>query len=157
MTALEQAQAMRPILEKAVQSLSDIDGLQVKTVYPLWANLVKIGQVDTNGETGYRFLYEGDGELYKCVNGDPTFQADWVPGLETSALYVRGDASHAGTIDDPIPADRGMEYIYGKYYLDPEDGRIYKCQRTGEADGNTIVLAYLPHELVGHYFVEVTA
>ena len=26
----------------------------------------------------------------------------------------------------------------------------------GEAAGGTIVLQYLPHELVGHYFVEVT-
>ena len=27
---------------------------------------------------------------------------------------------------------------------------------TGEAAGGTVVLQYMPHELVGHYFVEVT-
>ena len=27
---------------------------------------------------------------------------------------------------------------------------------TGEAAGGTVVLQYLPHELVGHYFSEVT-
>ena len=41
------------------------------------------------------------------------------------------------------------------YYLDSEDRKTYKCQRTGEAAGGTVVLQYLPHELVGHYFVEI--
>ena len=59
-----------------------------------------------------------------------------------------------GTIDDPIPAARGMEYEYGKYYLDTEDGKTYLCNR-GEETGS-IVLYYLPHELVGQYFVEVS-
>lgn len=33
-----------------------------------------------------------------------------------------------------------------------QDGNLYLCQRTGEAAGGTIVLQYLPHELVGQYF-----
>ena len=49
-----------------------------------------------------------------------------------------------------------MEYVYGLYYTDSEDGKLYLCQRTGEAYGGTVVLQYLPHELVGHYFVEVS-
>ena len=36
-----------------------------------------------------------------------------------------------------------------------EDGELYLCQRTGEAAGGAVVLQYLPHELVGNYFVEV--
>ena len=36
-----------------------------------------------------------------------------------------------------------------------EDGKLYLCKRTGEAAGGTVVLQYLPHELVGNYFVEV--
>jgi len=154
MTYTEQAIKMRPYIEKAVQSLPDAEALQVKTLYPFWEDLVKVGKVDTNGEPGYRFCYRGDGELYKCTRGDPEFQKDWVPGLHTSALYVRIDETHAGTIDDPIPADRGMEYIYGKYYLDPEDGKTYLCKRTGEPEGGKIYLAYLPHEQVGQYFEE---
>lgn len=47
-----------------------------------------------------------------------------------------------------------MEYEYGKYYLDPEDGKTYLCKRLNET--GTIVLYYLPHELVGQYFEEVT-
>ena len=54
----------------------------------------------------------------------------------------------------PFPAARGMEYEYGKYYLDPEDGKTYLCKR-GEETGS-IVLYYLPHELIGQYFEEVT-
>lgn len=152
MTALEQAEHLRPYIEKAMQFLTDAEALQAKTLYPIWEDLVKKGKVDTEGKTGFRFFY--DGELYKCNLGDPEFREEWVPGIYTAALYVRIDDTHAGTIDDPIPADRGMEYIYGKYYLDPEDGKTYKCQRIGEADGGTVVLNYLPHELVGHYFVE---
>lgn len=72
------------------------------------------------------------------------------------AAALRIDERHDGTQDDPIPAERGMEYVYGLYYLDSEDGKLYLCQRTGEAAGGTVVLQYMPHELVGHYFVEVT-
>lgn len=155
MNYVEEARKTRPLIEKAVQSLPASDALQVKTLHPKWSDLVKLGHVYTNGEPGYRFWYEGDGELYACTKGDPTFQSDWIPGVGTGALYVRVNEENAGTIDDPIPADRGMEYTYGLYYLDPEDGKTYLCTRTGEADGDTVVLQYLPHELVGQYFAEV--
>ena len=71
-------------------------------------------------------------------------------------MYTVIDVTHAGTQDDPIPAERGMEYVYGLYYSDGEDGKLYQCHRTGEAYGGTVVLQYMPHELVGHYFTEVT-
>ena len=53
-------------------------------------------------------------------------------------------------IDDPIPAVAGMEYVYGKYYIEGET--VYICKRTGEAEGGTIVLQFLPSQLVGQYF-----
>ena len=71
-----------------------------------------------------------------------------------AVAWVVIDAGHAGTIDNPIPAARGMEYEYGKYYLDPEDSKTYLCKR-GEETGS-IVLYYLPHELIGQYFEEVS-
>lgn len=156
MSYVEQARIARPLIEKGVQSLSKSEALKVKKLHPHWGKLVKLGQVDTNGEPGYRFYYEGDGELYECVKGDPTFQADWIPGHEngTAALYVRVDEEHAGTQEDPIPADRGMVYTYGLYYEDPEDGKVYRCARAGATEGETITLQYLPHELVGQYFEE---
>ena len=47
-----------------------------------------------------------------------------------------------------------MEYEYGLYYFDPEDGKTYLCERIGEAEGGKIILQYLPHELIGNYFSE---
>ena len=69
------------------------------------------------------------------------------------ALWVVINTSSPGTIDDPFPAVRGMKYTYGLYYLDPDDGKTYLCKRGSET--GTIVLQYLPHELIGHYFKAV--
>lgn len=152
MNLLELARQTRPYIEKAAQSLSDADGLKAKALYPRWEALVKKGSV--TAEAGYRFTHGGN--LYKCVNANPTFQSDWVPGDGTAALYVRIDEAHTGTLADPIPAARSMEYVYGLHYADPEDGKTYLCTRTGEEAGGAITLHYLPHELVGLYFEEVT-
>ena len=149
---LEMARNLRPYIEQAAQSLSDADGLKAKALYPRWEVLVKKGSV--TAEAGFRFTHNGG--LYKCTNKNPTFQSDWIPGKGTAALYVRIDEAHPGTLADPIQAARSMEYTYGLYYADPEDGKVYLCTRTGEADGGTITLHYLPHELVGLYFQEVT-
>ena len=89
-------------------------------------------------------------------SGMPTSQADWTPD-KTPDIWAVIDAEHAGTQADPIPAARGMEYEYGKYYLDGEDGKVYLCERTGEQAGGKITLQYLPHELVGNYFKAVSA
>lgn len=78
---------------------------------------------------------------------------------DMSEYSLSGDITdhRDGTQDDPIPAARGMEYTYGLYYKDPEDTKLYLCERTGEAAGGKIVLQYLPHELVGNYFKAVNA
>lgn len=80
--------------------------------------------------------------------------AGWPPH-STPAMWTIIDLEHAGTKDDPIPAARGMEYTYGLYYRDPEDTKLYLCERTGEQSGGKIILQYLPHELVGNYFTAV--
>ena len=94
-----------------------------------------------------------EGNFYKCLQSH-TSQDNWTPDA-TPALWAVINVSSAGAVDDPIPAERGMEYEYGKYYYDSEDGRVYLCQRTGEAAGGTIVLHYMPHELTGNYFTLV--
>lgn len=145
----EKALGIKPYYQKASQSLSDTEALVVKGIYCTWEELVKLGSVEA--EAGYKFTYMGN--LYKCLDKNPKFQADWIPGSGTSALYVRIDESDAGdNISNPITAARGMEYIYGKYYLDHEDGKVYICSRVGAVDGEVIVLQHLPHELIGHYF-----
>ena len=140
MNLLELARQTRPYIEKAAQSLSDADGLKAKALYPRWEKLVQLGSV--TAEAGYRFTYNGD--LYKCVNANPTFQADWIPGNGTAALYVRIDEAHAGTLADPIPYDGNMELKAGLYYT--QSGVTYLCNRnTGQPVYNSLA------ELVGLY------
>lgn len=125
------------------QSISDNDILSCKALVKPWA----AGETVTPGTCR---LYQD--KVYR-VRQEHTTQEDWTPD-KTPALWAVIDMEHAGTEEDPIPAARGMDYIYGKYYLDPEDGKIYICERIGATSGETINLQYLPHELIGHYFVE---
>ena len=136
----ELARNLRPYIEEAAQSLPDADGLKAKALYPRWEVLVKKGSVEA--EAGYRFTYNGD--LYKCTDKNPKFQADWVPGNGTAALYVRIDEAHAGTLADPIPYDGNMELKAGLYYT--QSGVTYLCNRnTGQPVYNSLA------ELVGLY------
>lgn len=135
---------LRPIIEQAAVSLSDGEAASVPELITAWAYPVDYAEGD-------RRSYGG--KVHKCRKAH-TSQANWTPD-KTPALWAVIDAAHAGTQADPIPASRGMEYEYGKYYLDSEDGKTYKCERTGEAAGGKIVLQYLPHELVGNYFKAV--
>lgn len=135
---------LRPIIEQAAVSLSDGEAATVPELITAWAYPVAYAEGD-------RRSYGG--RVYKCRQAH-TSQEGWKPSA-TPALWVVIDVTHAGTQDDPIPASRGMEYEYGKYYLDSEDGKTYKCERIGEQSGNKITLQYLPHELVGQYFTEV--
>ena len=135
---------LRPIIERAAVSLSDGEAASVPELITAWAYPVAYAEGD-------RRSYGG--KVYKCRQGH-TSQADWTPD-KTPNLWAVIDAEHAGTQADPIPAARGMEYEYGKYYLDSEDGKTDKCERTGEAAGGKIVLQYLPHELIGNYFKAV--
>lgn len=139
------AKQLRQLIEQLAVTLDDETALTGVELFPRWA----IGRSYAVGDR-----VQHDGILYKCVQAHTT-QADWTPDA-VPALYTVIDVAHAGTQDDPIPAARGMEYVYGLYYLDSEDGKLYLCQRTGEAYGGTVVLHYMPHELVGNYFVEVS-
>lgn len=142
---LEKAKAVKPYYQKGAQTLTDQEALKVKGIYPTWEELVELGSVDTSDETGYKFTYGDD--LYSCVNANPTFQADWIPGIDTAALYTRIDETHAGTYEDPIPYDGNMVLEEGKYYS--QDEVIYICTRDSE-----IALTHPLKDLVGLY-VEV--
>ena len=136
-------------MDAAAAMLNDNQATKAPRIYPLW----KAGIAVLEGD---RFYYSVTGRLYKVREGKShTTQSDWTPDI-TPDLWAVIEETHTGTQDDPISAARGMEYVYGMYYLDSEDGKLYLCQRTGEAEGGKIVLQYLPHELVGHYFVEVS-
>ena len=148
MSYLISAKKLRPVIETAMAKVDDNTALEAPQLSKIW----KKGEYVNPGDRRY---YIPTRKLYKVRDGQGhTTQADWTPD-KTPALWAVVSKGQTGTIDDPIDAARGMEYVYGLYYKDPEDGKIYICQRTGEAAGGTVVLQYLPHELVGHYFVEV--
>ena len=136
------AYTMRAVIEESVASLDDETAVTVPSLFTPWT----VGEAV---EVGDRRYYAP--RLYKAVQAHTT-QADWTPDVTPALWAVVGDPGQAGTIDDPITAARGMEYEYGKYYFDPEDGKTYLCERIGEAEGGKIVLQYLPHELIGQYF-----
>lgn len=148
MSYLSSAQKLRPVIETAMDKVDDNTALEAPQLSKIW----KKGEYVNPGDRRY---YIPARKLYKVRDGQGhTTQADWTPD-KTPALWAVVSKGQTGTIDDPIDAARGMEYTYGLYYKDPENGKTYLCKRTGEPAGGTVVLQYLPHELVGHYFVEV--
>lgn len=141
----ELAKHLRCALMAYALTASDADAATFPTLYSEW----KPGETVEEGD---RRFYPPTEKLYKVRKGQGhTTQKGWEPDV-TPALWVVVDVAHTGTIDDPIPASRGMEYTYGLYYLDGEDGNTYLCARAGEAEGSKIVLQYMPHELIGQYF-----
>ena len=133
------------LLVEVRPQLNDQLALKYSAMYPVWVPGIEITQDDIDSR---RDRYQYGDRLYKVVQAHTT-QADWTPDV-TPALWTVIDVEHAGTIEDPIPAVAGMEYEYGKYYIEGET--IYICQRTGEAAGGKITLYYLPSQLVGQYF-----
>ena len=129
-------------LKAARLTADDQTALTGMELYPVWAVGIAVAK-DSR--------YQYNGKLYKVIQAHTT-QADWTPDI-TPNLWTVIDVTHAGTIDDPIPAVAGMEYVYGKYYI--EGKTIYLCKRTGEAEGGTIVLQFLPSQLIGQYFEAV--
>jgi hypothetical protein len=137
----------------SAQSATDKQALAMPSLYDAWAPQTAYG-----GEGEPSIVTrpkEGGAQLYRCRQPH-TSQTGWEPE-NYPAGWVAINNTNAGSVEDPIPAVRGMEYTYGLYYADPEDGKTYLCKRSGEADGGAVVLHYLPHELVGQYFEEVAS
>lgn len=121
---------------------SDQTAAKAVELYPTWAEGLTVA-------IGDRLQFGG--KLYKVIQSHTT-QQGWTPDT-TAALWTVIDVEHSGTLEDPIPASSGMEYTKGLYYV--EGGVIYLMNRQGMNDGETIVLHYLPSQLVGQYFAEV--
>lgn len=130
---------LKSFLKAARLIVDDDTALIGKELYPVWVENILVS-------VGDRYQYND--KLYKCVQAHTT-QESWTPDL-TPALWTVIDVTHTGTIDDPIPASRGMEYVKGLYYI--ENDVIYLMNRQGMQDGESIVLQYMPSELIGHYF-----
>lgn len=151
----QRAARLRPVIEQASASLSDGEAAKSPELFPRWAD--HIGETVKPGDRRSDMDESGVLHVYRVNKGQGhTTQENWPPH-STPAMWTIINVDHAGTQDDPIPAARGMEYTYGLYYKDPEDTKLYLCERTGEQSGNKITLQYLPHELAGQYFKAVSA
>lgn len=148
---IEQAKTLRAQMEALAQYAPEAEAVKAKSLYPLWSG-DSVTYYDGTGEQPQSKVRYGD-YLYKCLQGH-TSQPSWTPDV-VPALWAVIDETHAGTVDDPIPAARGMIYYKDKYYLDP-NGKTYLCIRDRDDDpGAGLQLQYLPSELVGVYFQEV--
>lgn len=147
MDKLQAAGQFRRAIQLFADTLTDAQALEIPLLYPAWEAGMAYG-----GEGHSQIVSRPDGHLYRCQQAH-TSQEGWEPE-NTPALWVVIANAEAGTPEDPITAARGMEYQYGLYYRDPEDNLVYLCERTGEEEGGKIVLQYLPHELVGQYFIK---
>ena len=123
MTYTERALQLRPVIEKASQSLEDAVALTAVELFPYWIVLVEKSEKVTKG---FRFQYEG--KLYRTEQAEYTFVAHYVPGSTgTESLFSKVDESHAGTREDPIPFETNMEIYNGLYYT--QNGVKYYCFR----------------------------
>lgn len=145
-TALEKSRPIslegvsRMLIASQINTLEvdDATAVRMTEYYPAWAAGVSY-------TVGYKVQYQS--KLYRCIQAH-TSQAGWEPEL-TPAMWEVIDVTHAGTLDDPIPASINMQYYEGKYYVDGD--MIYLCTRdTGQA------VAYLPSDLVDIYFAVVS-
>ena len=144
MTLFEKAKQFRKATQFNIltEDVSNNEALSMASAYNYWDGKSKSygGEKD---EKIVRRLIDGEDVLFKCISPH-TSQEDWTPEI-TPALWNRIDLEHAGTKEDPIPAALNMEYFKDKYYI--EEGVLYLCTRD-----SGIALAYMPSQLVGHYF-----
>lgn len=139
MKHIDNAHKLRPIIEKAMQSIDGNEALTAKGLYPAFDSIV-----GKEVEKGFKFTY-GD-KLYTTAQG-VTFQSHYPPGEGMESLYTEVCETHTGTADDPIPYSGNMALVNGLYYV--QDGVTYLCIRD---TGNPVYNAL--RELVGLY-VEV--
>lgn len=124
MTYTERALQLRPVIEKASQSLEDSVALTAVELFPYWKVLAEKAEKVSKG---FRFQHEG--KLYRTEQPEYIFVEYYIPGtIGTESLFSKVDETHAGTLEDPIPYEANMEIYEGLYYS--QNGVIYLCIRS---------------------------
>lgn len=120
---LTMEEVSRMLIAQQINTLEvdDSTALRMKEFYPQWTELIGT----TVDKAGFKFTHNG--QLYKTIPEQHSFQADWVPGEGTESIYARIDETHAGTLTDPIPYNGNMALEAGKYYS--QSGAVYRCTR----------------------------
>lgn len=103
----------------------------------------------SDGVELYR-TYSDAGYLIRQVETGAEY-SEAIDVADAPYTYTETDKPDVSSVEQ-IPAERGMEYVYGRYYTDPEDGGLYLCGVPGQESIGTITLEYLPHEMAGLYF-----
>lgn len=124
MTYTERALQLRPVIEKASQSLEDSVALTAVELFPYWKVLAEKAEKVSKG---FRFQHEGN--LYRTEQPEYIFVEYYIPGtVGTESLFSKVDETHAGTLEDPILYEANMEIYEGLYYS--QNGVIYLCIRS---------------------------
>ena len=121
MTYTERALQLRPVIEKASQSLEDAVALTAVELFPIGKELVEKADKVSKG---FRFQHEG--KLYRTEQPEYIFVEHYVPGtVGTESLFSLVDVTHSGTKEDPIPFEKNMEIFEGLYYTQYDV--LYRC------------------------------
>ena len=124
MTYTERALQLRPVIEKASQSLEDSVALTAVELFPCWKVLAEKAEKVSKG---FRFQHEG--KLYRTEQPEYIFVEYYVPGtVGTESLFSLVDVTHSGTKEDPIPFEKNMEIFEGLYYTQYDV--LYRCTRS---------------------------
>lgn len=102
MSYLDNAKRLRPIIERAAQSLDDTDALEAPTLFPAWAD-------GTDYEADIRVTYSG--VLYRCLQAH-TAQADWTP-VDAPSLWAKVLIPDPETIPEWEQPDSTNPYMAG--------------------------------------------
>lgn len=118
MISRAKAYQLRALIEKAADSLSDVDALEGVELFAAW-------EVNVSYPEQKRIRYNG--VLYK-VRQAHVSQQNWTPDI-TPALYTEVEEPGQGdSPSNPIPYNNNMELFEGKYYS--QNGVIYICTRS---------------------------
>ena len=123
MTVMERAQKLRPIIEKAMQSVDDATALEAACLFRAWdGNSVSY-------TTGTRLKDEG--VLYRVLQ-DHTSQADWKPAAAPS-LFAKVLIPDPETVpeweqpDSTNPYAKGDKVTHnGKTWVSSIDGNVWE-------------------------------
>ena len=111
-------EAMRELMSDRTD-VPDAQALKVPCTFPTFSTLCRRGK-----EVRAGVILRHDNRLWRAVQAH-TPQAAYPPSDDTAALYTRINRSHSGTKDDPIPYERNMAFVGGRYYS--QYGVTYLC------------------------------
>lgn len=128
MTLVELAEKLRPLIEKAAESLDDTDALEAVNLYPEWSG------DSISYAVGYRVRYNG--LLYKVLQAH-TSQPGWTP-MAASSLFAKVLIPEPTVIpeweqpDSTNPYMKGDKVTYnGKIYESTIDNNVWSPETYG--------------------------